>query len=47
MAVSSGEPFWLLCAIRRVMLLAAFLSAYRTKINGSALCAALAFTERD
>ena len=28
-------------------LLAAYLSAHRTMINGSALCAALAVTERD
>jgi hypothetical protein len=28
-------------------LLAAYLSAHRTTINGSALCAALAVTERD
>ena len=27
--------------------LAAYLSAHRTMINGSALCAALAITERD
>jgi hypothetical protein len=30
-----------------VLLLAAYLSAHRTMINGSALCAALAVTERD
>jgi hypothetical protein len=29
------------------LVLAAYLSAHRTMINGSALCAALAVTERD
>jgi hypothetical protein len=33
-------PFWRL-------VLAAYLSAHRTTINGSALCVALAVTERD
>jgi hypothetical protein len=31
----------------RHLLLATYLSAHRTMINGSALCAALAVTERD
>jgi hypothetical protein len=31
----------------RYQVLAAYLSAHRTMINGSALCAALAVTERD
>jgi len=32
---------------QRAPVLAAYLSAHRTMINGSALCAALAVTERD
>jgi hypothetical protein len=34
-------------AAPEILMLAAYLSAHRTMINGSALCAALAVTERD
>ncbi len=50
-AVTAGLPLFVPAAWRRAPargpLLAAYLSAHRTMINGSALCAALAVTERD
>jgi DNA-binding Xre family transcriptional regulator len=43
----STDTLAALCDILDCQLLAAYLSAHRTMSNGSALCAALAVTERD